>query len=160
MRKFLTGFLFIFSTTAFVQAAAETDTITFCSVSFKIPDGCTTKKNGINCNNFEMSWSYMDEINVKGLSYKEKLKFSEDAFIELSNMLKKFKRKRFTCYLLGNKVKGYKVTYKADTETNSIIYVSGFINGRAVTVFMTLKREVNTIDDFPEFPKQIMQLTQ
>ena len=161
MRKFLTGFLFIFSATTFAQVTTQNDSITFCSNNFKVPDGCTTQKNSIKCDNFEMTWSYMDEVNLKGQSDKQKLQFSENSFMEFCNMmLEKFKRKRITCYLLDNKVKGYKVTYTNEKGTNSIIYASGFINGRAVTTMLTLKDEVNTNDDFPAFSRQIIKLTQ
>lgn len=160
MRKFLTGFLFIFPAITFAQVTTQNDSITFCSKNFKVPGGCSTQKNSIKCDNFGMTWSYMDEVNAKDLSDKQKLQFSEDSFMKFCDMLKKFKRKRITCYLLDNKVKGYKVTYTNKTGDNCIIYASGFINGRAVTTMLTLNGEVNTNDDFPAFPRQIIKLTQ
>lgn len=160
MRQLFTGFLFIFSITTYAQTVKQNDNITFCSSSFKVPDGCTTQKTSIKCDNFEMTWTYMDEVNLKGVSDKQKLKISESSFMEFCNMLGKFRRKRITCYLLDTKVKGYKVTYTNKTDTNSIIYASGVINERAITTMLTLKKEVNTNDDIPQFPRQIIKLTQ
>ena len=161
MQKFLTGFLLIFPAITFAQLTTHNDSITFCSKNFKVPDGYSTKKNSIKCGNFEMTWSYMDEINAKGLSDKQKLQHSEDSFMKFCDMmLKKFKRKRITCYLLDNKVKGYKVTYTNQSGDNGIIYASGFINGRALTTMLTFNGEVNTNEDLPAFPRQIIKLTQ
>ena len=159
MRQSLTVFLFIFSATTYAQVGTQNDSISFCSYNFKVPDGCTSEKNSIKCDNFEMTWSYMDEVNLKGVSDKQKLKISESSFMEFCNMLGKFKRKRITCYVLDTKVKGYKVTYTNMTGANCIIYASGVINGRAVTTMLILKKEVNTNDDIPEFPRQIIKLT-
>jgi hypothetical protein len=160
MRKFLTGFLLIFSATTFAQVTARNDSITFCSNNFKVPDGCTIQKNNIKCDNFGMTWRYMDETKVNSsLSDWQKLQFEENSFLGFCNMLKKFERKRITCYLLDKKVKAYKVIYTDKIGTHCIIYASGFIKKRAVTVMLTLNGEVNTNDDLPAFPRQIIKLT-
>ena len=155
MRQFLTGLLFFFSTISYAQTALQNDSITFCSYKFKLAEGCTTEKNSIKCESYEMGWEYMDERNLKGVSDKEKLNFSEKSFIQFCTSFGNYKKKRITCYLLDTKVKGYKFI----NATQSIIYASGFVNGRAVTMHLFLKNEANTNDDLPEFPRQIIKFS-
>ena len=159
MRQFLIGFLFFFSATTYGQATTQNDSITFCSHNFKIPTGCTTEKNKIKCANYEMDWTYMADVKLNGVSDKEKLKGMENSFIELGNMLEKFKKKRITCYLLDKEVKGFKVNYKNTRGTIYQIYASGVINGQAVSVTLALNKEADTNEDIPEFPRQIIKLT-
>jgi hypothetical protein len=163
MRQFLTGFLFIFCATTFGQATTQKDSLTFCSQNFKVPEGCTTGKNKIKCDDYDMSWTYVDELKfLKGMSDKERLRVKENSFIEFSNSfnLKNFKRKRITCYLLDTKVKGYKISYKTAKGMIYQIYASGIINGRAVSTLLTLEKDVSINDDIPEFPRQIIKLTE
>ena len=159
MRQFLAGLLFFFSITTYGQDTTQSDSITFCSDNFKVPKTCTTEKNKIKGDDFEMDWIYMNEVNVKGESEEAKLKGMESSFIALGNMLEKFKKKRITCYLLDKEVKGYKVRYKNMTDTTYQIYASGVVKGQAVSVTLTLKREANINVDIPEFPRQIIKLT-
>lgn len=160
MRQFLTGLFFLFSATTYGQTTTQNDSISFCSYNFKAPTGCTTEKNNnIKCDNYEIGWTYMNEVNANGASDDQKLKGMENSFIEMGGMLDKFKKKRITCYLLDKEVKGYKVRYKSATNVTYQVYASGIINGQGVSVILTLNKEPITNDDIPEFPRQIIRLT-
>jgi hypothetical protein len=157
MRRLFTGLLLILATS--VVGQATNDSIAFCSQNFKVPSGCTVKVDNVMCDEFQIGWTYMSNLNLPGgPSDKEKLRGIENSFLEMGNMLGNFKKKRITCFLLDKEVKGYKTSYKIDDVMHYQIYAGGIINGHAVSVILNLSSEPMTNDDIPEFPKQIIRL--
>jgi hypothetical protein len=138
----------------------QSDSVTFCSHNFKVPEGCSIEQdNEVRCDNYSIGWTYINDVKARGASEKQKLRGMEISFIEMGGMLDKFKKKRITCFLLDTEVKGYKVSYKSAANIMYQIYASGIINGQAVSLILTIKSDPITNEDIPEFARQLIKLT-
>jgi len=151
MKSFLTILAIFFSAVVFAQTNLQEPSVIFCTYKCKVPEGSTTtSENKIRGNNYSMDWNYVSEEKLKGI---------ENEYIAMASMLGKFKKKRITCYLLDKQVEGYKVSYQDLTGTTHQIYASGVVDGKAVSLLLSLNNEPYTNSDLPEFSQQILRLT-
>jgi len=151
MKQFLVIPAIVFSATVFAQTNTQGDSVIFCSYKCKVPAGCTTtSENKVTGSNYTMDWNYVSEEKLKGI---------ENEYIGMARLLSRFKKKRITCYLLNREVEGYKVSYQNLSGTTHQIYASGVVEGRGVTLLLSLDNEPNSNSDLPEFSQQILRLT-
>lgn len=98
-----------------------------------------------------MSWIYLTP---------QTLETTPDQLLsQMSGLLKKFKKEPVSCYLLGNKAKGYRVSYKTDQGTLHQLVVWGFANEQPVIIQLLLNKEPRTDEDIPAFPGQIVSFS-
>jgi len=77
----------------------------------------------------------------------------------MAGQMKKFKKEPVTCYLLGNQVKGYKISFKTDQGTAHQLLAWGLANEQLVLVQLSLNKEPKTNEDIPAFPGQLISLS-
>jgi hypothetical protein len=145
------SFLFIV-TTSFAQTPDKGDTVNFCFIKYKIPEGCTaTSVYQVKCDDYSMSWIYLTPQTFQTMP--------EQVINQMAGQLKKFKKEPVTCYLLGTPVKGYKISFKTDQGTSHQLMAWGLANEQLVLVQLSLDREPKTDDDIPAFPRQMIRLS-
>ncbi|HET7001786.1 MAG TPA: hypothetical protein VFI33_10770 [Puia sp.] len=145
------SFLFIF-TNSFAQTPFNGDTVNFCFIKYKVPEGCkATSEYQVKCDQYSMTWIYLTPQIFQTMP--------DQVINQMAGQMKKFKKEPVTCYLLGNPVKGYKISYKTDEGTGHQLIASGMANEQLVLVQLSLDREPKTDDDIPAFPRQIIRLS-
>jgi hypothetical protein len=145
------SFLFIV-TTSFAQTPGNGDTVNFCFIKFKIPAGCkATSEYQVKCDNYSMTWIYLTPQTFQTMP--------DQVINQMAGQMKKFKKEPVTCYLLGNPVKGYKISFKTDQGTGHQLMAWGLANEQLVLVQLSLDREPKTDDDIPAFPGQMIRLS-
>jgi len=152
MKQFLFfSFLFI-ATTSSAQMPGKGDTISFCFIKYKIPAGCTSPSEyQVKCDDYSMTWMYLTPQNFQTKP--------DETINQMAGQMKKFKKEPVTCYLLGNPVKGYKISYKTDQGTGHQLMAYGIANEQLVLVQLSLDKEPKTNDDIPAFPGQMIRLS-
>lgn len=145
------SFLFIV-TTSFAQTPGKGDTVNFCFMKYKIPAGCkTTSEYQVKCDDYSMSWIYLTPQTFQTLP--------DQMINQMAGQMKKFKKEPVTCYLFGNPVKGYKISFKTGQGTAHQLMAYGLANEQLVLVQLSLNREPKTDDDIPAFPRQMIGLS-
>ena len=152
MKQLFTTIFLFFSIVSFGQATKKVDSLSFCRNRYAVPQGCVAESEyQVECDNYSIVWLYMKE---------EMLTAMPDQFIDqMAVQMKKFKKTPITCYLLGKEVKGYKISFKGDKGTRHQLIAYGTANGQPVMVQLSLNEEPKTNDDIPQFPRQIIRLT-
>jgi hypothetical protein len=152
MKQFL-FFAFLFTTMgSFGQTSDKRDTISFCFVKFKIPEGCVAESPfQVKCDDYSMSWIY--------LTPQALLTTPDQLISQMSGQLKKFKKEAINCYLFDNQVKGYKISFKTDQGTSHQLMAYGYANEQPVLVQLLLNKEPQTNEDIPAFPRQMIRLS-
>jgi hypothetical protein len=152
MKKFLIIFLVLFATTAFAQENKPVDSVEFCTVKYKVPkDGVAKFPTEIKGDNYRMIWLYMKPELFKTLP--------EQFIGQLGAQMSEFNKVPVTVYLLNKQATGYKISFKKDNELHHQIIAYGVVNGQPVLVQLSLNTEPKTNNDIPEFPRQIVSLT-
>jgi len=151
MRYLFTFLLILFTTFSFGQTN-NVDSLTFCSVKYKVPTGCSAESEyQVMCNKYSIVWLYMNE---------QMLNFMPDQFIsQMAGQMKISKKEPISCYLLDNDAKGYKISFKKGKEIGYQLIAYGIVNGQPVLVQLSLDKEPKSNDDIPSFPRQIIRLT-
>ena len=152
MKPFLVlSFLFIAAGSS-AQTPDKGDTISFCFIKYKIPAGCkTVSEYQLKCYDYSMTWKYLTPQSIQTVP--------DQIINEMAGQTKKFKKEAVTCYLLGNPVKGYKISFKTDQGMSHQLMAYGIANEQLVLVQLTLDREPKTDGDIPAFPGQIIRLS-
>jgi hypothetical protein len=152
MKQFLIfSFLFTVSS-SFAQTPGSGDEISFCFIKYKIPAGCkATSEYQVKCDNYSMTWIYLTPQTFQTMP--------DQVIKQMAGQMKKFKKEPVTCYLLGNPVKGYKISFKTDQGTGHQLMAWGLANEQLVLVQLSLDREPKTDDDIPAFPGQMIRLS-
>lgn len=128
------------------------DSLNFCSYKYKVPAGCNAESEyQISCNDYSMVWLYMNNDMLKA--------GVPEQFINSLKNQKDFKKAPFEVYLLKQKVKGYKISFKtANGEMKYQICAYGTINNQPVLVQLSLLTEAKNNGQIPDFPRQIITL--
>jgi hypothetical protein len=152
MKKFLI-LSFLFTTaTSFAQTPGNGDTISFCFTKYKIPAGCkAASEYQVTCDDYSMTWIYLNPQTFQTTP--------DQILNKMAGEMKKFKKEPVTCFLLGNQVKGYKISYKIDQGTGHQLMAWGFANEQLVLVQLSLNKEPKTNEDIPAFPEQMIRLS-
>jgi len=127
------------------------DTLDFCSAKYPIPADCTLGSYGVKCADYSMSWIYMDKSLYNSMT--------EQIVAQMQRQLKDFKKQAIICYLSGNEVKGYTMSFKKDHEMRYELIAYGIVNEQPVFFRLSLTHEVKTNEDIPKFPRMIIRLT-
>jgi hypothetical protein len=152
MKNLLILFLLVIAGSAFGQETKQTDTLSFCGKTFKIPDGCKAESAyQLECDTFSIQWLYMNDAMLKTMP--------DRVVAQLEEQMKDFKKEPFTPYLSGTKVMGYKVSYKVNSNPVYQIIAYGVVNSQPVLLQLTQKNEPKTNASIPEFARQIVRLT-
>ena len=151
--KQLLFFLFLFTAAnSFAQSPGKGDTISFCFIKYKIPTGCTaTSEYQVKCDDYSMTWIYLTPQSFQTMP--------DQIVDQMAGQMKKFKKEPVTCYLLGNPVKGYKISFKTDQGISHQLMAYGVANEQLVLVQLTLDKEPRTDEDIPSFPGQMIRLS-
>ena len=145
------SFLFI-TANSFAQTPGKGDTISFCFIKYKIPAECkATSEYQVKCDDYTMSWTYLTPQTAQTMP--------DQILKQMAGQMKKFKKEPVTCYLLGNPVKGYKISYKTDQGTGYQLMAYGMANEQLVLVQLSLDKEPQTGEDIPAFPRQMISLS-
>jgi len=145
------SFLFIV-TTSFAQTPGNRDTVNFCFIKYKIPAGCkASSEYQVKCDDYSMIWIYQTPQTFQTMP--------DQIINQMAGQMKKFKKEPVTCYLLGNPVKGYKISFKTDKGTGHQLMAWGLANEQLVLVQLSLDQEPKTDDDIPAFPRQMVRLS-
>ncbi len=152
MKQFLVPLFLFAAVSSFAQAPGKGDTISFCFIKYKIPAGCSAASEyQVKCDDFSMTWIYLTP---------QSLQTTPDQFIsQIAGQTKKFKKEPVTCYLLGNQVKGYAISFKTDQGTGHQLIAYGIANEQPVLVQLSLDKEPKTNEDIPAFPRQMIGLS-
>ena len=152
MKHFLIlSFLFM-TACAFAQTTDKGDTVNFCFIKYKIPAGCKAiSEYQVKCDDYSMTWIYLTPQTFQSMP--------DQIINQMAGQMKKFKKEPVTCYLLGNQVKGYKISFKSDQGTGHQLMAWGLANEQLVLVQLSLDREPKTDDDIPAFPRQMIRLS-
>jgi hypothetical protein len=152
MKQFLIfSFLFI-AANSFAQVPEKGDTISFCFIKFKIPAGCkAASEYQVTCDDYSMTWIYLTPQTFQTMP--------DQLISQMAGQMKKFKKEPVICYLLGNQVKGYKISFKTDQGTSHQLMAYGLANEQLVLVQLSLDKEPKTNEDIPAFPRQMIRLS-
>jgi hypothetical protein len=152
MKQFLIfPFLFIVISSS-AQTPVNGDTISFCFIKYKIPAGCkAASEYQVKCDDYSMTWIYLTPQTFQTVP--------DQMINQMAGQMKKFKKEPVTCYLLGNPVKGYKISFKTDQGTGHQLMAYGIANEQLVLVQLSLDREPKTDEDIPAFPGQMIRLS-
>jgi len=152
MKKALVIVLLFITVRAGAQTAASVDSVNFCSVKFKVPAGCEAKSEyELKCDNYAMVWLYMNDDMWKA-------NLPEQFITQSLTQLNRPKKTAIPIYLLNQKVKGYKITFKSDSTIKCELVAYGIINSQPVFVQLVLNAEPNSNKDIPDLPLQIIKL--
>jgi hypothetical protein len=152
MKQLLIFSLFFIAANSYAQTPDTRDTISFCFMKYKIPGGCTLASEfQVKCTDYAMTWIYLTPQSIQTMP--------DQIISQLATQTKKFKKEPVTCYLLGNQVKGYKISFKTDQGTSHQLMAFGLANEQLVLVQLSLDREPKTDDDIPSFPRQMIRLS-
>jgi hypothetical protein len=153
MKYILINLLFMAVVSVNGQTNKEVNLLKFGSQEFKVPARCKAlSEHQVQCDHYTLGWFSMN---------KEMLKTVPEEFAnDLSRQLKDFKKQPISVYLLGEEVKGYKISYKNEATQKTVyqIIAYGIVNNQAVLVQLMLDNEPETNDDLPDLPKQIIKL--
>ena len=152
MKLLLPFLLSFFPISLFGQTTTQTDSLNFCFTKYKVPEGCNAEvEYQVSCDNYSMIWLYMNE---------KMLATTSGMYVDqLTTQVKVLKKDTITCYLLNEKVKGYRISFKKGTGTDYQLIVYGIANHQPVLVQLILDKEPKKNEDIPEFPRQIIRLT-
>jgi len=152
MKHFLIcSFLFV-AVSSFAQTTDKGDTISFCFIKYKIPEGCKAESAyQVKCDDYSMSWIYLTPQTFQTTPGQ--------LIDQMGRELKKFKKEAITCYLLDTQVKGYKISFKTDQGTGHQLLAYGYANEQLVLVQLSLNKEPKTNEDIPAFPRKMIRLS-
>ncbi len=152
MNKTLTLLFILFTTTVFAQK--KVDTLNFCSMKIPVPAGCKAESEyQVQCDNYTMVWLYMNEEMLKA-------KVPEQFIDQMKDQVKQFKKEPTIAFVLNKEFKAYKISLKDENNISRYQIVAyGIANGQPVLVQLSLNSEPKTNADIPEFPRQIVKLT-
>src|ERR1051326_4244909 len=103
MRNIFIILLFI-ATVSVNGQTKEINLLKFNSQELKVPAGCKARsEHQVQCDNYTLGWFYLSREMLKTAA--------EDVLNELSKELKDFKKQPISVYLLGEEVKGYKISF-------------------------------------------------
>jgi hypothetical protein len=151
MKTFFTILIYFIAFHASGQYAPGPDSVSFCGLKYKTPEGCKAQSMyQVECNNFSMQWIYMNEAMLDTVPQK--------LVSQLESQMKRFKKESINLLLLGKEVKGYKVNYPLKEGYTYQLIAYGIVNGQPVIVQLTLGKNPVTNEDIPLFPRQILRL--
>lgn len=152
--KYLFTFLSILiATSLFSQDQNHIDSLNFCSIKYKVPtDTKAESEYQIQAKDYSMMWTYMNEQMMAA-------NLPEQFISQMEEQMKKFKKEPMDVYLLGKKVKGYKISFKKGSGIGYQIIGYGTINEQAVMVQLSLDNDPQATSDIPEFPRRIVTLS-
>jgi len=152
MKYFLIFSFLLNATVSFSQTPGHADSVSFCFIKFKVPAGCqATSEYQIKCANYSMSWIYLTPQTYQTMP--------DQLISQMAGQFKKFRKETISCYLLGNPVKGYKISFKNDQGTAHQLIAWGLANEQLVLVQLSLNKEPETDADIPAFAGQIIRLS-
>ena len=84
----------------------------------------------------------------------------DQAISQLSTQLKDYKKKEIAVFLTGEKVKGYKITFKNEKTDNKgyQIVAYGTVNRQPLLFQLALDKNPKSNADLPEFVRQIVKI--
>lgn len=151
MKQLFSMLLLLVALTA--SAQKQIDSLSFCSIKYKVPaDAKAESEYQIQGSNYSMMWLYMNQQMMDA-------NLPEQFISQMEGQMKKFKKEPIAVFLLGNKVKGYKVNFKKDNGTGYQIIAYGTANEQPVLVQLSLNTEPKSNADIPEFARQIVKLS-
>lgn len=153
MKVFLVVVVFMFASMANAQTAKSVDELSFAAKTFKTPGGCQAPSPfQLQCADYSMVWIYMNTEMLKTMP--------EQAIDQLSTQLKDFKKKEIAVFLMGEKVKGYKITFKNQTDGKNgyQIVAYGVVNQQPLLFQLSLEKDPTKNAELPEFTRQIVGL--
>jgi hypothetical protein len=152
MKQILIFFFLFIVTSSFAQTPVNGDMISFCFIKYKIPAGCkAASEYQVKCDDYSMTWIYLTPQTFQTMP--------DQIINHMAGQMKKFKKEPVTCYLLGNQVKGYKISFKTEQGTGHQLIAYGFANEQLVLVQLSLDQEPKTDEDIPVFPRQMIRLS-
>ena len=152
MKKILVMLVFVIANTVSGQEPKQIDSLSFCNIKYKIPAGCKAESEyQLDCDTFSIQWLYMNDAMLKTMP--------EHLVGQLEEQMREFKKEPIIPYLLGNKVTGYKVSYKVHNVLLYQLIAYGVVKGQPVMVQFTLNKDPKTNAVIPEFVRQIIRVT-
>ena len=126
--------------------------LSFCGTDYPIPDGCEAKsKHQINCEDCEMSWSYVDG---KMLQY-----MAEQAAQELEASNYSSTKEIISCYLLDTQVKAFKINkFIAGKPSGCELIAYGIVNKHQVLVQLSVPHNLVGNENIPSGARQLISL--
>lgn len=153
MRRIFVLLLFFATSAAFPQEHKQIVSVNFCSIRYKVPtDAKAESEYQIHGNDYSMSWLYFNEQMMEA-------NIPEQFISQLADQLKQFKKEPVDVYLLGKLVKGYKVSFKRGNGTAYQLIAYGTANNQPVMVQLVLNKDPKATADIPDFPRQIVTLS-
>ena len=153
MRVFLVIAILVFTVSANAQTSKSVDELSFAAKTFKTPDGCQAPSQfQLQCADYSMVWIYMDTEMLKTMP--------EQAINQLSTQLKDFKKGEITVFLMGEKVKGYKIAFKSQKNGKKgyQIVAYGVVNQQPLLFQLSLEKDPTKNEMLSEFTRQIVGL--
>lgn len=153
MKIFLFVLVFIFNFSVNAQTPKSVDELSLASRSFKTPSGCTAQSAyQLQCSDYSMVLLYMKTDMLKTMP--------EQAIDQLATQLKDFKKKEISVFLLGEKVKGYKITFKDRKSGNKAyqIVAYGVANQQPLLFQLSVEKDPTKNEELPDFVRQIVKL--
>lgn len=153
MKVFLIVAIFTLAVSVKAQTLKSVDELSFAAKTFRTPSGCQAPSPfQLQCADYSMVWLYMNTEMLKTMP--------EQAIDQLSKQLKDFKKKEIAVFLMGEKVKGYKITFKNAQAGNKgyQIVAYGVVNQQPLLFQLSLEKDPTKNDELPEFSRQIVGL--
>jgi hypothetical protein len=153
MKHLFTILFFLTVSTAFAQEQKQIDSLSFCSIKYKVPtDSKAESEYQVRGSNYSMQWLYMNQQMLDA-------NVPEQFISQMEGQMKKFKKEHISVFLLDKEVKGYKFSFKKDNGIGYQIVAYGIANGQPVLVQLSLNIDPKTNTDIPEFPRKIVKLS-
>jgi len=83
----------------------------------------------------------------------------EQFISQIETGLKDVKKVPLKVYILKKPAKGYEISFKTDDGIRYRILAYAVVNNQPVLIQLSLNNEPKTNEDIPDFPRQIMSLT-
>jgi hypothetical protein len=153
MRITFTILLALASVLSYSQTGRKTDSVTFCKNRFRVPEGCVAASQyQVQCGDFNMVWIYMNEQMLPSMP--------DQLIRQIGAQVKTFKKEAIKCYLLDQEVKGYKISFSADSGLGYQLIAYGIVNTQPVMVQISLDTDPSANEKIPAFARQILKVEQ
>lgn len=146
-------FLFCLPVAAWAQGPTTTSRqLNFCGQSYTAPAGCVAvTDHEMACEDVQLSWDYLD--------FKDYRALGEEYMAQVRRGLKGVHQEPATFYLLGNEVKGYKLTYKNFNGLAYKLLACSIVSGQPLVVQLSTPTDPTSNAAIPAFAQQFVRVS-
>ncbi|MBC6611404.1 hypothetical protein H8B15_10745 [Hymenobacter sp. BT507] len=126
--------------------------LNFCGQPYTAPVGCVAvTEHELACEDAQLSWVYLD--------FKDYRALGEEYIAQVRRGLKGVHQEPATFYLLGNEVKGYKLTYKNFNGLAYRLVACSVVNGQPLVIQLTTPTDPVSNAAIPAFAQQFVRVS-